>query len=287
MSRGVRDGVAAELVSAVPLWIPAPASADARSAVTTRSVGVAYLVGAGPGDPELITVKGLACLRRADVVLYDRLVHPALLDEAPPHAERIFCGKAPGEAAMAQQAIQELMVGWVQAGLVVVRLKGGDPYVFGRGGEEGTALTAAGLPWQVVPGVSSAVAVPALAGIPLTYRGVAASFAVITGHQATERRSSFGCEADTLVILMGVARLPQLVSELIRRGRSPATPAAAVERGSLPGEHVLITTLGALPMEARRHGLRAPATLVVGEVVRLRAALTSHPSTMQRQEAFS
>lgn len=249
-----------------------------------RRVGVAYLVGAGPGDPELITMKGLACLRRADVVLYDRLVHPALLDQVPAHAERIFCGKAPGKVAMAQEEIQELMVELVRLGLVVVRLKGGDPYVFGRGGEEGAALAAAGLRWHVVPGVSSAVAVPALAGIPLTYRGVAASFAVITGHQAAEGPPSFGCEADTLVILMGVARLSHLVSELIRRGRSPATPAAAVERGSLPVERVLVTTLEELPAAARRYRLGSPATIVVGEVVRLRSTLTSHPSTLRPQE---
>lgn len=256
------------------------------AAAAARSGGMAYLVGAGPGDPGLITVRGLACLRRADAVLYDRLVHPALLDEAPVQTERIFCGKAPGEAAMAQEEIQELMVELVRAGLVVVRLKGGDPYVFGRGGEEGAAVTAAGLPWQVVPGVSSAVAVPALAGIPLTYRGVASSFAVIAGHQAASRLPSLDCEADTLVILMSVASLPKVVAELIRRGRPVETPAAAVERGSLPDERVLVTTLGELPFLARRHRLRAPATIVVGEVVRLRAALNAQQSPLQLQEAL-
>lgn len=237
------------------------------------SRGIAYLVGAGPGDPDLITVKGRDCLRRADVVLYDRLVHPALVDEAPPGAERLFCGKAAGRRAMTQEAIQRLLVERVRAGLVVVRLKGGDPYVFGRGGEEGAALTAAGLPWKVIPGVSSAVAVPALAGIPLTHRGIAGSFAVVAGQTATRRRPRLPADADTLVILMGVARLPRLVAELIRCGRPADTPAAVVERGSLPGQRIFVTTLGRLPALARRQRLRSPATVVVGEVVRLRAAL--------------
>jgi siroheme synthase len=273
--------------------------------------GIAYLVGAGPGDPGLISVKGLACLHRADLVLYDRLVHPALVEEAPPGAERVYCGKEPGKAAISQRRIEALMVERVRAGQVVVRLKGGDPFVFGRGGEEGSALTAAGLPWEVVPGVTSAVAVPALAGIPLTHRGVAASFTVVAGHRASRGGGGPGgvggpagvgdltaawepkgvgaprgkpggaavappswCHrADTLVVLMGVARLPGIAEELLRAGRPHETPVAVVERGSLPDQRVLVTSLGELPELARRSGIRSPAILVVGEVVRLRSQL--------------
>jgi uroporphyrin-III C-methyltransferase len=266
--------------------------------------GIAYLVGAGPGDPELITVKGLACLRRADVVLYDRLVHPTLLEVAPPGAERVYCGKEPGRAAMHQRQIEALMVERVRAGKVVVRLKGGDPFVFGRGGEEGAALSAAGLPWEVVPGVTSAVAVPALAGIPLTHRGVAASFAVVAGHRAGrgEARDSadpratgdrgpvlpITCHrADTLVVLMGVANLPEIAQELLSAGRPGEIPVAVVERGSLPDQRVLVATLEALPAVARRSGIRSPAILVVGEVVRLRSQLAPFESVEPAREVVT
>src|SRR5438034_3879634 len=188
------------------------------------------LVGAGPGDPGLMTVRGLALLRRADVVVYDRLVDPRLLDEARPDAHRVFVGKASGAHTLPQPEINALLVRHAAQGRRVVRLKGGDPFVFGRGGEEAEALAAAGIPFEIVPGVSSAVAAPAYAGIPLTHRGVASSFAVVTGHEGCGKARAgvdwarLATAVDTLVVLMGVAALPRIARELIARGRAPHTP---------------------------------------------------------------
>ncbi len=241
--------------------------------------GTVYLVGAGPGDPDLLTIRGLRCLERADVVVYDRLLDPRLLDLAPRRARRIYAGKSPGRHALRQDEIDALLVRHARAGRVVVRLKGGDPFVFGRGGEEALACAAAGVAWEAVPGVTSAVAVPALAGIPLTHRGVAASFAVATGHAAGEAGDGHDWGAlariDTLVVLMGAARLAEIAALLISHGRSADTPAAAIERGTLPGSRLLEGTLATLPGIAERAGLVSPATLVVGEVVRLRERLAA------------
>lgn len=256
------------------------------------SRGVVYLVGAGPGDPDLITVKGLRCLARADVVVYDRLVHPDLVAEAPGEAERIYVGKRCGHHAVPQEEIQELLIEHARAGRVVVRLKGGDPFVFGRGGEEALACAAAGVPWEVVPGVTSAVSVPAAAGIPVTHRGVAASFAVVTAHRASgEDAPDWNALAgvDTLVILMGVSRLPEITAELLAAGRDPATPAAVVERGTLPDSRVIPGTLRDLATRAAEAKVRSPATIVVGEVVALHKALheqlrASAPVTAELQE---
>ena len=235
--------------------------------------GAVYLVGAGPGDPDLLTVRGLRCLQAADVVVYDRLLDPRLLDEAPRRARRIYAGKSPARHALRQEEINALLVRHARAGRTVVRLKGGDPFVFGRGGEEVLACAAAGIPCEVVPGVTSAVAVPALAGIPLTHRGVSAGFAVVTGHAAGEAGDGHDWSAlariDTLVVLMGAARLPEIAALLIAHGRAPETPAAVIERGTLPGERILGGTLATLPEIAEREGLQSPATLVVGDVVRL------------------
>jgi uroporphyrin-III C-methyltransferase len=237
--------------------------------------GVVYLVGAGPGDPELITVRGLACLRRADVVVYDRLVSEALLDEAPPEAERIFAGKFPGCHALSQERINAILVERALAGLTVVRLKGGDPFVFGRGGEEVAACAAAGVPCEVVPGVTSAIGVPAAAGIPVTHRGIARSFAVVTGHPVRGSEDELDWEAlarmDTLVVLMGVERLGVVAETLRARGRDGATPAAVIERGTLPGQRVVTGTLADIAARARASGVTAPATVVIGGVVGLAA----------------
>src|SRR5438876_8090614 len=201
-------------------------------------VGRVALVGAGPGDPGLLTIRGRKLLRGADVVVYDRLVHPRVVDLAPPEALRIFAGKARGVHALPQADINALLVTHARRGRRVVRLKGGDPFVFGRGGEEALALARAGVPFEVVPGVTAAVAVPAYAGIPLTYRGVAASFAVVTGHEeACKREASvdwarLARAADTLVVLMGVGALPRIARELIAHGRPPATPVALVRWGT-------------------------------------------------------
>lgn len=249
---------------------PSPARSH-LSFLSPRPVGRVALVGAGPGDPELLTLRGLRRLRRADTVIYDRLVHPSLLEEAPAEAKRIDVGKAPGRPGIGQKGIETLLVREAQRGAFVVRLKGGDPFVFGRGGEEVSACLAAGISCEVVPGVTSAVSAPGAAGIPLTHRGVAASFAVITGHLAGDRApdwSSFAA-VDTLVILMGVARLGEISRDLQRAGRRPSTPVALIERATCADQRVLHATLGDLPRRAAETGARSPATLVVGEVASL------------------
>jgi uroporphyrin-III C-methyltransferase len=238
--------------------------------------GRVYLVGAGPGNPELITVKGLWTLRRADVVVFDRLVHPALLDEVPPHAERIFAGKRTGQHHLAQEEINKVLIARARAGLTVVRLKGGDPFVFGRGGEECESLHAAGIPVEVVPGVSAAVAVPALAGIPVTHRRYASCFAVITGHEC-DGASDLDWDAlarlPTLVVLMGLRRLQEISDRLVAAGTNPQTPAAVIASGSLPEQRTIVGTLATIGTLAEGAALGPPATLIIGEVVRVRNAL--------------
>jgi uroporphyrin-III C-methyltransferase len=238
-------------------------------------MGIVYLVGAGPGDPELITVRGLRCLRRADVVVYDRLVDARLLDEAPRRARRVYAGKAPGRQALRQEEINALLVRQARAGRVVVRLKGGDPFIFGRGGEEALACAAAGIPCETVPGLTSAAAVPALAGIPLTHRNLAASFAVVTGHAPGAGSHDWSALArlDTLVILMGAAHLATIAALLLQHGKPPATPAAVIENGTLPTQRVLTAPLAGIAALATAAALRSPATIVIGEVVRLRRDL--------------
>jgi len=243
--------------------------------------GVVYLVGAGPGDPRLITVLGLERLRQAEVVVYDRLIARALLDEAP-QAERIFVGKAPGEHSAAQEEINDILVRHARAGRIVVRLKGGDPFVFGRGSEEALACAEAGIPCEIVPGVTSAISVPELAGIPVTHRELAGGFAVVTGHCAEGDRQDWQALArvETLVILMGLSRLPEISASLLFHGRSAETPVAVIAQGSLPAERTLVSTLGAVAGEVSRAGLRAPATIVVGEVVRIRQRLLAARSAL-------
>jgi uroporphyrin-III C-methyltransferase len=241
--------------------------------------GCVALVGAGPGDPGLMTVRGLAALQRAEVVVYDRLVDARLLDEAPASALRVFVGKASGAHTLPQDEINALLVMHAQRGRRVVRLKGGDPYVFGRGGEEAEALAAAGIPFEVVPGVSSAVAAPAAAGIPLTHRAVASSFAVVTGHEDERRApgrvdwSRLATAVDTLVILMGLENLPRIARALVDAGRAAETPVALVERGSTSAQRVVIGRLDTIPALAVSAGVRSPAVIVVGEVVALRSRL--------------
>jgi uroporphyrin-III C-methyltransferase len=243
-------------------------------------IGKVYLVGAGPGDPQLITVKGLWCLHHADVLLYDRLVAPELVEEVPAAAECIYVGKSPGRHPYSQAAINAILVERARCRNIVVRLKGGDPFVFGRGGEEAQALAGAGVPFEVVPGVTSALGVPARAGIPVTHRGVSATFAVLTGHQAGGR-DDLNWEAlaqiDTLVILMGVKRLPHVIAMLVAHGRDPQTPVAIVERGTLAGERVVSGDLGSIAGRAAAAGICSPATVVIGDVVRLRESLFSSP----------
>lgn len=235
--------------------------------------GVVYLVGAGPGDPKLITLRGLECLREADVVVYDRLVSPALLEHCRPEARRVYAGKEPGRHAMTQEQINALLVREAEAGKRVCRLKGGDPFVFGRGGEEVEALAAAGIAFEVVPGVTAAVGASAYAGIPLTHRGVARSVAFLTGHHREDGADPDDLAAvcaDTLVIYMGVETLPGIVERLLDEGRSPETPVAVVTRATTPRQKVLTGTLRTIVDEYGARGVEPPAVVIVGEVVRLR-----------------
>ena len=241
--------------------------------------GCVYLVGGGPGDPGLITLKGLECLRHADVVLYDRLIDPQLLKHAPRNAEIIYVGKGARDHALTQDEINALLVRKAQAGKTVVRLKGGDPFVFGRGGEELEVVADAGVPFEVVPGVTAAVAALAYAGIPVTHRGYASSFAVITGHEdPTKPDSSIEWEklatgVGTLVFLMGVENLALIVRQLLTFGRSPDTPIALVRWGTWPQQATVEGTLGDILPRLEGQDFGPPAVIVVGETVRLRERL--------------
>jgi uroporphyrin-III C-methyltransferase/precorrin-2 dehydrogenase/sirohydrochlorin ferrochelatase len=234
--------------------------------------GVVYLVGAGPGDPGLITTKGLELLRSADVVVYDRLVPAALVAEAPPSAERVYVGKYPHGTGMDQPDINALLVDRARQGRTVVRLKGGDPFVFGRGAEECEALRAAGVPFQLIPGVTAATAVPAAAGIPVTHRRLASAFAVVTGHEC-DGRSDLDWEAlarmPTLVVLMGLHALPEITHRLVAHGARSDAPAAVIASGTLPAQRVVVGTLATIAALATEAGLEPPATVVVGEVVQV------------------
>lgn len=239
-------------------------------------IGKVYLVGAGPGDPGLLTVRGLELLRKAEVVVYDRLVNPTLLEEVPPEASRIFVGKLTGFHSLPQEQINDILIAHAKGGLLVVRLKGGDPFVFGRGGEEAEALFEAGIPFEVVPGVSSAVAVPAYAGIPLTHRRHSSSFAVITGHEACKAESSvdwgsLATVVDTLVVLMGLKNLPLIVAKLLSHGRPPKTPVALIRWGTTELQETITGTLADIADKALL--LKPPVVVVIGEVVRLREQL--------------
>ena len=235
-----------------------------------------YLVGSGPGDPGLFTVKGAECLGKADAVVYDRLAPEALLAHARPGAELIYVGKKPGEPTMPQEEINALLVELGRAGKTVVRLKGGDPYVFGRGGEEALELERAGLPFEVVPGVTSGIAAPAYAGIPVTHRGVSTSVAFVTGHEDPAKgepdvdwkRLANG--AETLVLYMGVGRLEEITDELIAGGRDPDTPVACVRWGTLPEQRTVTGTLENIAQRVEEANLKPPAVTVVGDVVALR-----------------
>jgi uroporphyrin-III C-methyltransferase len=245
--------------------------------------GCVALVGAGPGDPELMTVRGLALLRRADVVVYDRLVDPRLLDEAPLDAQRIFVGKASGAHVVPQARINALLIAHARRGRRVVRLKGGDPFVFGRGGEEADALATAGIPFEIVPGVSAAVAVPAYAGIPVTHRGTASSFAVVTGHEDETKPETavdwgrLATAVDTLVILMGARSLPRVASALLAGGRRPETPVALIRWGTTDSQVTITGRLGEIASRVEAVQLAPPVVVVVGDVVALRERLAWFP----------
>jgi uroporphyrin-III C-methyltransferase len=246
--------------------------------------GKAYLIGAGPGRADLITVRGLRLLQQADVIIYDRLIAAELLDEAKEGADLIYVGKGPGHHVASQEEINCLLVERVRAGQQVVRLKGGDPFVFGRGGEEALALRLAGLEYEIVPGISSAIAAPAYAGIPVTQRGVATSFAVVTGHERGDGADSSTdwsalARIPTLVILMGVGQIGEIAQQLQAAGRGADTPAAAIRWGSTAEQQVVRATLGTIAAAIRLSGLEAPATIVIGEVAALHEQLAWHLPT--------
>ncbi len=246
--------------------------------------GTVYLVGAGPGDPGLLTRHGADALTRADVVVYDRLADNSMLALAPPDAELIYVGKQAAVHSVPQPRINRLLSEHALQGKCVVRLKGGDPFVFGRGGEEATHLREQGVPFIIVPGVSSSVAAPAYAGIPVTDRRYASSFAVITGHEDPTKPQTridwagIAHGADTLVFLMGLTNLPRIAERLIAEGRAADTPAAVIERGTTPGQRVVTGTLADMDARVRAAGLHPPALIVVGDVVRLRGQLAWHDS---------
>lgn len=234
--------------------------------------GKVYLIGAGPGDPDLITIKGLRLIQSADVVIYDRLIPNALLGEVSVGTELINAGKAPTKHRLSQDDINEVIVHKALQGKTVVRLKGGDPLVFGRGSEEALVCYEYGIPFEIVPGISSSYAVPAYAGIPLTHREISRSFTVITGHSADDiNYEALAHIGDTLVVLMGVKSLPLLVERLLFAGLSPDTPAASIEWGTTDSQRVIEANIRDLPQLANDADLQAPAITVIGDVVRLRS----------------
>jgi uroporphyrinogen III methyltransferase / synthase len=234
--------------------------------------GIVYLVGAGPGDPGLMTVRSLDLIVAADVILHDRLIPRDALAASRPDAEILYVGKEPGEASVPQEGIEELLIARAREGKIVVRLKGGDPFVFGRGGEEAEALAEAGIPFEVVPGVTAGVAAPAYAGIPVTHRDDASAVAFVTGHEDPEKEdSAVDYEAlarfpGTLVFYMGVRALPRITAALIAAGRDAAEPAAVVERGTLPGQRTVTASLEGIAAAAEQAGIRPPSVTVIGPV---------------------
>jgi len=252
--------------------------AVSQSSASSRSCGgKVYVVGAGPGPVELLTLKAAELLRDAEVIVYDRLIQQSVLSLASPSAERVYVGKPAGRHHSRQEEVNEVLVRKAREGKQVVRLKGGDPFVLGRGGEEAAYLAERGVPFEVIPGVSSAIAAPLHAGIPLTHRDVASCVVIATGHEAHRDEDRLDWAAlsklDTLVFLMGVHNLGRIASRLIEHGRDPATPAALIQMAYWPDERVLVATLANIAEEAKRAQLQPPATLVIGEVVKWRERL--------------
>ena len=250
----------------------------AMSAAHNGTGGFVYLTGAGPGDPKLITVRGLETIRLADVLIYDRLASEELVEAASPHAERIYVGKASGHHTMKQSEINALIAGHALRGRVVTRLKGGDPFVFGRGGEEAEHLAELGVGFEIVPGISSCIAAPAYAGIPVTHRHLAASFAVITGHECVGKNGAsvdwaWAAGAETLVVLMGLAQLPHIVERLTAHGKPADTPIALVQSGSRASQRVVVGTLAGIAQHPDTASLSSPVAIVIGPVVAMRGRI--------------
>jgi len=241
--------------------------------------GKVYLVGAGPGDPGLLTLKAKECISQADVVVYDYLANETFLDYADDKTELIYAGKKGSCHTLNQKEINSLLVKKAKEGLTVVRLKGGDPFIFGRGGEEVQDLVKAGISFEVVPGVTSAIAVPAYAGIPLTHRDYNSAVTFVTGHEDPSKKESdiawdaLAMSRGTLVFLMGVGNLPRIVENLMEHGRSPETPVAIIQNGTVPEQKTIIGKLQDITEQAQREGVKPPAIIVVGDIVNLRNEL--------------
>lgn len=238
--------------------------------------GKVYLVGAGPGDPKLITVYGMECIQKADVILYDRLVNEVLLQYAKEGAELIFCGKLPGKHQIIQDQIHELLIEKASQGKIVTRLKGGDPCIFGRVGEEAEVLANHQIQYEIVPGITSGIAAPAYAGIPVTHRDFASSFAIVTGHGRAEKEedhlnwSALAHGIDTIAFYMGIGNLNYICSQLIEHGKNPLTPAAIIQWGTTAQQKTITGNLVNIEELAEKAGITHPAIVLVGEVVKIR-----------------
>jgi len=257
---------------------------------TNTISGKVYITGAGPGDPELITLKGKRVLEEADVVIYDRLVNPELLAYSPEASEHIYVGKQPGKPSVSQNRINQILVSKAREGKTVVRLKGGDPFIFGRGSEESEALVAEEIPYEIIPGISSALAAPAYAGIPLTHRTLARSFTVVTGHtlKNTDAFQNWDhlAHADTLVILMGMRNLARIVDTLIEYGRSPDTPVSIIEKATQSEQRTITATLSSITEQSA--GFSSPAVIVVGELASMSQDLDWYlPNSQAEQKQFN
>lgn len=242
--------------------------------------GKVYLVGAGPGDPKLITVYGMECIQKADVILYDRLVNDELLKYAKEDAELIFCGKLPEKHQIIQDQIHELLIEKATNGKTVTRLKGGDPCVFGRVGEEAEVLAQHGIPYEIVPGITSGIAAPAYAGIPVTHRDYASSFAIVTGHSRADQEedqlnwSALAQGIDTIAFYMGIGNLNYICTRLIEHGKNPDTPAAIIQWGTTSKQKTITGSLKTIEHQAAIEGITHPAIVLVGDVVRLREKIS-------------
>ncbi|MGY4797061.1 uroporphyrinogen-III C-methyltransferase [Lysinibacillus sp. FSL K6-0057] len=242
-------------------------------------MGKVYIVGAGPGDVDLITIKGLRCIECADVILYDRLINKELLAYAKKDAKLIFCGKLPQQHAMIQEQINQTLVDYAQQGYVVTRLKGGDPFVFGRGAEEADVLAKHQIPFEIVPGITSGIAAPAYAGIPVTHRDLGSSFAMVTGHMQDGKEDAIRWESlakgiDTIAIYMGVGNLPYIRQQLLKYGRDEQTPVAVIHWGTVSTKQRTVTgTLATIEEIVRTENIQNPSIILVGKVVTLRETI--------------
>ncbi|MBA2876463.1 uroporphyrinogen-III C-methyltransferase [Thermaerobacillus caldiproteolyticus] len=255
-------------------------------------MGKVYLVGAGPGDPELITVKGLKYIQQADVILYDRLINEELLAYAKKEAELIFCGKLPGYHTMQQETINHFLIHHAKKGKTVVRLKGGDPFVFGRGGEEAEALVKHGIEFEIVPGITSGIAAAAYAGIPVTHRDFSSSVAFITGHKRDGSHEEIKWESlakgiDTLAIYMGISNLPYIRDQLMKYGKSPTTPVAVIQWGTLLEQRTVTATLGTVVEVVNEHQIKNPSMIIIGEVVTLREKIQWFEQLLLQQQPLA